>query len=118
VIKAGDGTTAIVGISAIASCGITGTTYATITSITCNTGFLVTTLASDTTKIVGCTTCESGNEANYKSCTGTMPATYIAATITAAVCADGFFHSDAKTCKACGATATLKAADGSSTIYG
>lgn len=49
-----------------------------------------------------------------------MPAAYGAtgATITAAVCNDGYFLSDAKTCKACGTTNTLKAADGASTIYG
>jgi len=103
----------------IASCGITGTTYTTITSITCIAGYLITNLASDATKIVGCTPCENdANKAFYKSCSGTMPSAYnTPATITAAVCNDGYFLSDAKTCKACSNTNTLKAADGTSTIF-
>lgn len=38
----------------IATCGITGTTYSTITSLTCKPGFLLLTKAGESTKMIGC----------------------------------------------------------------
>jgi len=50
------GTTATADIakSGIATCGITGTTYSTITSLTCKPGYLLLTKTGDSTKMIGC----------------------------------------------------------------
>jgi len=52
----------------IATCGITGTAYAVLTSLTCSAGYGVTKHTSGS--FTGCTVC-GATAANYKSCTVT-----------------------------------------------